>query len=211
MIWRSRHPGLVIDVCASGGRRIDLETLSRGLPLWHSDMQCNGPLPNSDQLQNAGLFRWVPLHGCAAFGYEPDYAFRSAITGGNIHIGTGYPQRCAGEACKRSTAVMKKVRPFMIGDFYPLFPHTDSMEAWFGYQFHRADLQAGMLLLFRRAGCRDDSTTVKLQSIETQANYEVAFEGTAETKTLTGAELAAMKFTIPPAPGSLLMFYKKTK
>ena len=92
-----------------------------------------------------------------------------------------------------------------------LFPHVENMEVWFGYQFHRPDLQAGMMLLFRRAGCKSDSTAVSLQSIEAQANYEVAFEGTAETKTLTGVELAAMKFTIPPAPGSLLMFYKKTK
>ena len=31
------HPGLWIDNCASGGRRIDLETVSRSLPLWPSD------------------------------------------------------------------------------------------------------------------------------------------------------------------------------
>jgi hypothetical protein len=35
-----RHPGLVIDNCASGGRRIDLETISRSIPLWRSDWQC---------------------------------------------------------------------------------------------------------------------------------------------------------------------------
>ena len=34
---RRRHPGLWIDNCASGGRRIDLETLTRSLPLWPSD------------------------------------------------------------------------------------------------------------------------------------------------------------------------------
>jgi alpha-galactosidase len=32
-----RHPGLLIDNCASGGRRIDLETLSRSTPFWRSD------------------------------------------------------------------------------------------------------------------------------------------------------------------------------
>ena len=35
-----RQPGLVIDNCASGGRRIDLETISRSIPLWRSDWQC---------------------------------------------------------------------------------------------------------------------------------------------------------------------------
>ena len=34
---RASHPGLIIDDCSSGGRRIDLETLSRSVPLWRSD------------------------------------------------------------------------------------------------------------------------------------------------------------------------------
>lgn len=34
---RAKHPGLSIDNCASGGRRIDLETLRRSVPLWRSD------------------------------------------------------------------------------------------------------------------------------------------------------------------------------
>ena len=36
----ARHPGLLIDNCSSGGRRIDLETISRSMPLWRSDLQC---------------------------------------------------------------------------------------------------------------------------------------------------------------------------
>lgn len=31
------HPGIFIDNCASGGRRIDLETSARSLPLWRTD------------------------------------------------------------------------------------------------------------------------------------------------------------------------------
>ena len=204
----SRHPGLVIDVCASGGRRIDLETLSRGLPLWHSDMQCDGPNPAADQLQNAGLFRWVPLHGCAAAGYEPDYIFRSAMTGGNIHMQTGNPTDM-GAAIKRTTAILRKVRPYLTGDFYPLFPHREHDVVWFGYQFHRPDLNAGMVLLFRRERCFEESASVKLQSIDAQAKYEVCFEDTAEKRTLTGVELASLKLTVPTTPGSVLVFYKK--
>jgi alpha-galactosidase len=36
---RRRHPGLLIDSCASGGRRNDLETLRRAVPLLRSDYQ----------------------------------------------------------------------------------------------------------------------------------------------------------------------------
>ena len=36
---RRRHPEMLIDTCASGGRRNDLETLRRAVPLLRSDFQ----------------------------------------------------------------------------------------------------------------------------------------------------------------------------
>jgi alpha-galactosidase len=33
----ARNPGPLIDNCASGGRRIDLETIGRSVPLWRTD------------------------------------------------------------------------------------------------------------------------------------------------------------------------------
>jgi len=214
---RTRHPDLVIDVCAGGGRRIDLETLSRRMPLWHSDLQCEGSHPAADQLQNAGLFRWVPFHGTIALGYEPDYTFRSALTAGNIHVGTGADGLIANarpqtaEAARRSTAVWPKVRPAMIGDFYPLFPHSESEEAWFGYQFHRPDLGAGMALFFRREKCVGEAASARLQGIDPRVRYEVTFEDAGEVKTMTGADLARLSVVIARAPGSALIFYKKAR
>jgi alpha-galactosidase len=37
---KERIPGLMIDNCASGGRRIDLETATRAVNLWRSDTGC---------------------------------------------------------------------------------------------------------------------------------------------------------------------------
>lgn len=84
---RRRHPGLWIDNCASGGRRIDLETMSRSLPLWPSDFPdvCGLPfglgLHIGDQCINAGLARWVPLFGGGVWNFTP-YGTRSEIIGG---------------------------------------------------------------------------------------------------------------------------------
>jgi alpha-galactosidase len=214
---RARHPDLVIDNCAGGGRRIDLETLTRGLPLWHSDLQCDGSHPAADQLQNAGLFRWVPLHGTITLGYEPAYTFRSALTAGNINVATdadgiinnGRPHTA--EAAKRSTAITRRVRPSLLGDFYPLFPHVEKEDAWFGYQFHRPDLGSGMALVFRREKCVGESTAVALQGIDPAARYEVTFEDAGMKKTMTGAELSRLSVTVPQKPGSALVFYEKAK
>ena len=214
---RARHPDLIIDVCAGGGRRIDLETLSRGLPLWHSDLQCEGSHPAADQLQNAGLFRWVPFHGTLAPGYEPDYAFRSALTAGNINVGAdkdgiiNNARDHTAEAAKRSTAVARRVRPFMIGDFYPLFPHLESEAAWFGYQFHRPDLEAGLAILFRRKDCVEQAVSAELRGIDPRALYEVSFTDAGTTESMRGAGLARLKVAVPQAPGSALVFYKKIR
>lgn len=211
---RSRHPGLVIDNCASGGRRIDLESCKRGLPLWHSDMQCSGkPSLAADQLQNAGLFRWIPMHGCGNFAYEPSYAFRSAMTAGNILAPSNAKGRVStadadtAETVKRTVAIYHKVRPYMLGDFYPLFSHDASEKVWFGYQFHRADLGTGMAILFRREQA-DKTATVHLRGADPQKKYEVSFEDTPTTRQMSGGELSALSVEIDSAPGSAIVYYR---
>jgi len=207
---RARHPGLVVDICASGGRRIDLETLMRGLPLWHSDLQCSGPHPVADQLQNGGLNRWLPLHGCGAFDYEPSYLFRSAMTAGNI-LATNTSAPDTAEAVKRTVAAYHKARPYMLGDFYPLFAHQASEQAWYGYQFHRPDLDAGIALLFRREKCPEPVTRIRLKGIDPQADYEITCEDQGAKRIEPGRSLEALRVEVPSAPGSLLLYYQKVK
>ncbi len=60
----ARFPYLIIDNCASGGRRIDNETLSRSIPLWRSDYQCAFDADaEAAQLQNTGISWWLPYSG----------------------------------------------------------------------------------------------------------------------------------------------------
>ena len=53
-----RHPGLMIDSCASGGRRNDLETMRRSVPLHYSDYGY-GLHPVKVDFQRT-LFEWLP-------------------------------------------------------------------------------------------------------------------------------------------------------
>eukprot|EP01052_Picozoa_sp_SAG31_P037880 SAG31_NODE_4964_length_2833_cov_1.777981_2_plen_275_part_00 len=66
---RRRNPGLIIDNCASGGRRLDLETMSRSVSLWRTDWtSCDVLSPNpcldysSLQAQTMGLTHWLPIN-----------------------------------------------------------------------------------------------------------------------------------------------------
>jgi alpha-galactosidase len=86
---RRRFGHLAIDNCASGGRRIALESLSRSLPLWPSDFLDVVGLPwgpglhVGSQCIKAGLARWVPLFAGGLWSFEP-YAARSALLGGFV-------------------------------------------------------------------------------------------------------------------------------
>ena len=57
---RTRHPQLWIDSCASGGRRNDLETMRRSVPLLRSDYQFE---PTGNQCQTYGISLWLPYFG----------------------------------------------------------------------------------------------------------------------------------------------------
>ena len=80
-----RHPDLLIDNCSAGGRRIDLETYSRSLPLWRTDF---GGEPAEEQSINLGLSLYVPLHSVATIKDKADppdlYANRSIMSAGLI-------------------------------------------------------------------------------------------------------------------------------
>ncbi|MFI5386522.1 MAG: glycoside hydrolase family 36 protein [Fimbriimonadales bacterium] len=214
---RAKNPGLVIDLCASGGRRIDLESLTRGIQLWHSDMQGGGARPTDDQLQNGGLFRWIPFHGCGNFGYEPSYEFRSAMTSGNIMcvgylgkgVSTALPEN--EEAMRRTVAVFKKVRPYMFGDFYPLFPHVVADDVWYGYQFHNEKLDAGYALVFRRPQCTEATATIHLHGVDSGALYIVVNQDTGEKKRLNGRELQNYSVEVAEKPGTVMIFYSRAK
>ena len=54
-----RHPGMLIDSCASGGRRNDLETMRRAVPLLRSDYLFE---PVGQQGHTYGLSFWLPFY-----------------------------------------------------------------------------------------------------------------------------------------------------
>ena len=57
---RQHHPNMLIDSCASGGHRNDLETLRRAVPLLRSDYIIE---PVGNQGHTYGISLWIPYYG----------------------------------------------------------------------------------------------------------------------------------------------------
>ncbi len=177
----ARHPGLVIDNCASGGRRIDLETITRSVPLWRSDTSCSPGHPDWNQAQSYGLGLYLPLHTACGWTPEP-YDFRSAATAGAIcqwaYLDEDFPLPLA----KATIAEAKANQPYWYGDFYPLTPCTTTPDQFMAYQLHRADLNAGLVLAFRRPECDLFGLIVSLRGLDPEATYVLEIVDDARRK-----------------------------
>ncbi len=133
-----RHPGLLIDNCAGGGRRLDLETISRSVPLWRSDY----PFTEFTQSQTYGIHLYLPCNGTGNVSPET-YNFRSTLSSAliiNWNLGGPFSVRRA----QNLLAEYKRLRPYFYGDFYPLTAYSDRDSDWMAYQFDRPDTQDGM-------------------------------------------------------------------
>ncbi len=205
------HPGLRIDNCASGGRRIDLETIMRSFPLWRSDTSCWDGHPDWNQGQTGGLSQYIVLH--TACGWRPDaYTFRSSATGGAIaqfdFLDPDFPR----ELAKATIAEARANRAYFYGDFYLLTPCATATGDWMAYQFHRADLNKGIVLAFRRGDSRYTGVEAELRGLDPDRTYRLEFvddDRNVATKRLSGRELMeSWELRMPERGSSLLLRYE---
>ena len=208
---RARHPGLWIDNCASGGRRIDLESLMRSVPLWRSDTGCGPGHADWDQVQALGLGLYVPLSTSCS--WEPAaYVARSAATGGAItqfdYLNEKFPLAQA----QAALAEIKANQKYWYGDFYPLTRASvgeDGLAAW---QLHRADLNAGVVLAFRRSECPYPVLQTGLRGLKPGVRYALEYideDRRKEQRSMTGQELMTdFELRLPKRQTSLLVRYR---
>jgi alpha-galactosidase len=211
----ARHPGLIIDNCSSGGRRIDLETTSRSIPLWRSDVQCfPGFSTTAMQAQTHGLGLWVPLSTGAPSSIEDTYRFRSAL-GPGIVLGVGERALKEGDAfplepLRRHLAELCAVREYFYGDFSPLLSFSLAEDAWAAWQFDRPDLGAGAVLAFRRPESPFARLEAPLRGLEADARYELRWLSDGPRQEASGRDLLERGLAVEIArPGSALLVYRR--
>ena len=204
-----RFPYLLIDNCASGGRRIDLETISRSSPLWRTDYQYGEP--DGSQCHTYGLNFYLPLHGTGNFTVSP-YHFRSNMSASMVINWDINSKEHSQSELQKYFQEFKRLRPYYYGDYYPLTT-TENMTSdrvWLAYQLNRPEQKDGIVLAFRRGACKDESIQVKLQGLDDEATYELLYEDYNLRIKNTGSELkAGIIISIPQKPASLLISYKQ--
>ena len=205
-----RHPGLILDNCAAGGRRLDFEMMRRCVVLWRSDNTWgHETFPQNVQAMTHGLSHWLPLHGLGAAATD-DLALRSGMGAcGGFSINYRNPKAVA--ALRKHLESYLKIRPIYTGDYYPLTPHTLDKTSWIAWQFHRTDLNEGVVQAFRRPGAASETLTVKLRGLVPQHRYEIEnIDGGKEVR--TGEELMlGHAITLSDKPAAAVFVLKAAK
>lgn len=212
-----RHPRLLIDSCASGGRRNDLETMRRSVPLLRSDYQ--GPqLPeqgpkgamttdvfSGNQGHTYGLSFWLPYYGTGDMS-DDLYSARSHLCPFNVVGTNGRQPNWA--ALKRQIADQQAAGPSAFhGDYYPLTPYDKSLTCWQAWSFYDPRAGQGHLQAFRRESNIQTDFTVRLRGLEPEARYEITDRDSGTTRQALGRDLMQTGLALyAAAPRTALLF-----
>jgi alpha-galactosidase len=214
------NPDLFIDNCASGGRRIDLETMSRSIPLWRSDNTCDMvdrkpatvlAAAIKNQSMSTGLNRYVPFSTVGQMGASP-YLFRSGFNAGIAFAEDVRPPDYPRALLRQALAEGRRIRKYFVGDFYPLIEAGIDPRSWCVLQYHRPTEQDGMVLAFRRDGSPYSACECLLREIDPAASYRVTLCRGYDPDppfTAKGSALRTLKLEIAERPGSILVEYQK--
>jgi len=208
---RRRHPNLIIDSCAGGGSRIDLETMRRAVPFWRSDYWDD---PVSNQTQTYGLSLWVPYYGTAT---GPDrytsYEMRSNLTGPlGILSWDMRDLKLPYADLRRAVRQWREYADDYGGDFYPLTPCSLGADVWLAWQYNRPEAGRGVVQGFRRAESIYETARVHLRGLDPAARYLITdLDQPADQQMVMGRALmdSGLELAISSRPGSAILTYEK--
>lgn len=191
--------GLIIDNCASGGKRLDLEMAYRSIAFWRSDYNCDyhPDLFDATQSHTYGISFWLPITGANVY-MQDEYACRSAIM--PLRLMDFYAHQ------HPEFSYFDEQRAMMGERYYPLeFGSFDSDEMH-AMQFSDEEAKNGMALIYKRANVKDTEYTLFLNGLKTATEYKLYdIDNPDKIYTMEGIELMNYGLTLPLPEGQKAM------
>ncbi|MEK7685278.1 MAG: alpha-galactosidase [Verrucomicrobiota bacterium] len=214
---RRRRPGLIIDSCASGGRRNDLETLRRAVPLLRSDYQSFQGDPGyapGNQGHTFGLSSWIPYYGQGAYYSDQQlvYSVRSHLSPAFGFCADVRKPGVDWPVIRRIAEQWRRVAPCFLGDFYPLTPYRLDNDVWMAWQFDLPEKGEGMVQVFRREHSAYEAARFPLHGLDASGRYAVmSLDEPSAQQELAGRELleSGLQVLLKEKPAAAIFFYKR--
>ena len=203
-----KHPGLIIDNCSSGGRRVDIETLKRTNIFFRSDFQCMfNADPDVLQTVNTNCSAYFPYIGCTTKEECNDYDVRSAYASsfGGAYYNAVFQTMDEGDFkwAVKSLNEYKRISRYFSGDFYNHGSSDFDKTSWAIWQYHDPDSDSGIVMAFRRAESPFESVNIALKGC-LKSGY--TFENFDTEEVFTGS--TELKLVLPEKRTSTIIYYR---
>ncbi len=209
----SRYPDMMIDDCAAGGGRNDIDSMRRSVPLHKTDHDYSRQ--DDKQSMHQSLFGWLPYFGACMVG--PDkcsevnpYMMQSTYAPWVALCANVYAEGYDWDCLRRYTELWKELNPYYTADYYPLTAWTRGDKAWRGWEFYDPKTESGFIQLFRPANAAEEHRAVRLKGLDESATYELWNRETDEKAIIPAAVLLHEGFAMDMEAETAVTFtYKK--
>ena len=216
-MWDSlleRYPAMMIDSCASGGGRNDIETLRRSVPLHISDFwDGNDDGFNERQTCMLELSRWIPYFKLEVHSTAPAtlYNYRSSMAPWFI-LSVDYTNPNSNwTLAKQGETEWRELSKYYYSDFYPLTECDKSPAAWRAWEYYDPGTDSGAIQLFRGPESETSEITLKLSGLG-GGKYKLRNADGSLEKVVSGSALKkGYKFSLPEAESSDIIFFEKVR
>ncbi len=214
-----RNPGLWIDSCSSGGRRNDIDTMRRSVPLHYTDYGY-GDHPVKLAFHRT-LYEWIPYYKECTLSWNAGKRprFDDRIDRFSFHCGMA-PMMFATLDIRRDDYDYDLARKmfdiwrrasdfFLYGDYYPLTPFHRNPAEWVAWQFDQPESGRGIIQGIRLPESPQESSTFRPQGILPNSMYFLENAETCEKKEIAGDDLIHDGFTLElPKRSGAIWFYR---
>lgn len=216
-----RNEELLIDSCASGGRRNDLETMRRAITLHYTDVGY-GHHPIK-QKQHREMFEWIPYfrahnmnwdnpeNGSYENGGRPtdEFAFHCALAPSLTSMYTYDDSEEHFEIGRKMDAIWRDAAEIELsGDYFPITECRCDPHDWYAMQFDDSDNNRGFVQAIRNTLAESDSFTVKLPGVHSGKVYTFTDRESGKSFKMNADELANGICIHLPKRTGVIYFYE---
>lgn len=213
----SEHfPDMLLDSCASGGRRNDLESMRYAVPLHRTDQDYGDS--TLQQCYTYAMAAWIPYFGSKADSNVPDssvyrtqysdkYALRRALVPAMEYNYSPYDP-IDWYKVQDAGAEQRVVSKYYYADFYQLTDYSRSEGDWMAWEYYLSEEGHGYANIWRRSEA-DATCRIFLKGLDADAVYDVWFEDRNSHAQYTGGELMyeGIEVTLPSYRSNDLMYF----
>lgn len=202
---QARYPGIMMDSCASGGGRNDLETMRLMFPLHYSDYMdmYPGDADGFIYMQQV-LYRWFPYikNSISPYCLNSLYAARAAF---NPCMVLGMPpeelENTDFDKLKAIMSEWREINRAYFGDYYELERATSNNTDIKAFMFNNREENIGLLAVFCPGECVRRGYTAVLRGLEA-GQYKLTDMDTRKELIFSAEELSRNGLTLSLEPGT---------